>query len=347
MKEINHILQEYHTLVKASKAMVLALVVRVEGSSYRRIGARMLVSEDGRWIGGISGGCLEGDALKRARLAMAKQKATLVTYDTTDDDPYQIGVGLGCQGIIDVLLLPIQPSQPNPISLLEDCIQARRPHLVMTQVSASSPDLLGRTWCLTSAEDMPFDELRYEAGLVFSQQKSTQIQYQGDTFLLEYLPPAIHLVVQGGNYDVYPMLRLAKELGWKVTLLCVPEKIQAQAFQWADAVLTRQAEVPIDDWTVTVLMNHDYAHDLAALQRYAATSVGYIGMLGPRKRTQRMFDENPNLQKNEPRIFSPVGLDIGATSPEEIALSILAEIKMYFSGRNAQSLRERKKPIYD
>ena len=109
MKEIKSILKAYQNLDHSTTRAALATVVRVEGSSYRRTGARMLVMDDGTWVGGISGGCLEGDALKRARLAIAKTQASLVTYDTTEDDAHQIGVGLGCNGIIDVLLAPIEP----------------------------------------------------------------------------------------------------------------------------------------------------------------------------------------------------------------------------------------------
>ncbi|MHC4379355.1 MAG: XdhC family protein, partial [Planctomycetota bacterium] len=102
MKEIKSIIKTYDELDRNQK-LALATVVRVEGSSYRRAGARMLVMEDGNWIGGISGGCLEGDALRKAQLAMFQDKPSLVTYDTMDDDAQSIGVALGCNGIIDVL----------------------------------------------------------------------------------------------------------------------------------------------------------------------------------------------------------------------------------------------------
>ena len=108
MKEIKAIIHAYDLLDKNTTRAALATVVRVEGSSYRRTGARMLVTDDGVWVGGISGGCLEGDALKRARLAISKAESSLVTYDTTEDDAYQIGVGLGCNGVIDILFTPLQ-----------------------------------------------------------------------------------------------------------------------------------------------------------------------------------------------------------------------------------------------
>src|SRR5450432_1799603 len=127
MKEIKAIIKAYDTIETSTTNAALATVVRVEGSSYRRTGARMLVMDDGVWVGGISGGCLEGDALKRARLAIAKSEPSLVTYDTTEDDAYQIGVGLGCNGIIDVLFTPLQfQNKSNPVEVLKSCIAANR-----------------------------------------------------------------------------------------------------------------------------------------------------------------------------------------------------------------------------
>jgi xanthine/CO dehydrogenase XdhC/CoxF family maturation factor len=138
MKEIKQITEAYQNIDFSKTKAALATVVRVEGSSYRRTGARMLVLESGEWIGGISGGCLEGDALKKARLAMTQNKATLITYDTTDDDPYQIGVGLGCNGIIDVLITPLDSQNSNNAVLqLQSCIDQRTPNLVVTVTGIS------------------------------------------------------------------------------------------------------------------------------------------------------------------------------------------------------------------
>src|SRR5471030_2180222 len=136
MKEIKAIISAYQKLDKSSVHAALATVVRVEGSSYRRTGARMLVTDDGVWVVGISGGCLEGDALKRARLAIAKSASSLITYDTTEDDAYQIGVGLGCNGIIDVLFTPLQfEDRSNPVEVLKTCIAANRETHILINVT--------------------------------------------------------------------------------------------------------------------------------------------------------------------------------------------------------------------
>src|SRR4051812_11904494 len=134
MKEIKAIISAYDAINSSGTRAALATVVRVEGSSYRRTGARMLVLDNGTWIGGISGGCLEGDALKRARIAINNDHPTLITYDTTDNDPHQIGVGLGCNGIIDVLFTPLDRSDPNnPVEVLKRCTHSNREtHVLLT-----------------------------------------------------------------------------------------------------------------------------------------------------------------------------------------------------------------------
>src|ERR1700744_6517091 len=118
MKEIIDIVTAYEQAVEQGKKTALATVVLVEGSAYRRAGARMLITEDGQLTGAISGGCLEGDALRKARMVILQQEPLLVTYDTMDDDDAKLGVGLGCNGIIHILIEPIHDMQSNPIMLL-------------------------------------------------------------------------------------------------------------------------------------------------------------------------------------------------------------------------------------
>src|SRR5215471_11696590 len=132
MKEIQSILNAYKQIDFTNTSAALATVVRVEGSSYRRTGARMLVLDNGTYLGGISGGCLEGDALRRAQKAIASDRPSLVTYDTTRDDEHQIGVGLGCNGIIDVLFTPLNAREENAVTILSRLPETRVPRLVVS-----------------------------------------------------------------------------------------------------------------------------------------------------------------------------------------------------------------------
>ncbi|MFN3488576.1 MAG: XdhC family protein [Emticicia sp.] len=369
MKEIKQITEAYQNIDFSKTKAALATVVRVEGSSYRRTGARMLVLESGEWIGGISGGCLEGDALKKARLAMSQNKATLITYDTTDDDPYQIGVGLGCNGIIDVLITPLAPENPNnAVRQLQSCIDQRTPNLVVTVTSISKAHLdisLGEVFRFDN--DAHFDEifpidalkenLKIEIKEALNATKSVSKEYILEngtklTLFLEVIPPAIQLYVFGSNYDIYPMLKVAKELGWRVICICNPAKMHASLFELADDVVPKDYQPKIDVFTAAISMCHDYETDYRNLQMLLKTDIKYIGLLGPKKRTIKMYDRMTEegitiLPEQEERIYSPVGLDIGAATPEEIALSVCAEIRAFFSGRDGNRLKFRPKPIYE
>ncbi|MFC0182861.1 XdhC and CoxI family protein [Pseudarcicella hirudinis] len=369
MKEIKSIIEAYQKIDFSNNKAALATVVRVEGSSYRRAGARMLVSDSGEWIGGISGGCLEGDALKKARLAMINGKASLVTYDTRDDDPYQIGVGLGCNGIIDVLLNPLDVENPNnAVSILKDCQNSRTPNTILTVTSLKGevPGVsLGDSFHFNNeqglSEIFTEDELKNPLLAEIRHCQSTGKSQIRDftlsdgtqlSIFIEIILPQIHLILFGGNYDIYPFVRLAREVGWKVSVVCNPLKVHRMLFELADAVLPKDASIETDDYTVAVLMAHDYETDLRNLKYLLKGNIPYIGMLGPRKRTDKMFaalaeENNPVKEEDEERIFSPVGLDIGASTPEEIAISIIAEIRMHFANREGGRLKYRNKPIYE
>ena len=369
MKEIKQITEAYQTIDFSQTKAALATVVRVVGSSYRRTGARMLVMESGEWIGGISGGCLEGDALKKARLAMSQNKATLITYDTTDNDPYQIGVGLGCNGIIDVLITPLKPdNSDNAVRQLQSCIDQRTPNLIVTTTSLSKEQTninLGDVFRYDNEkhfdEIFPLSELKEDLLKEIQDSLATTKSVSKDYILqngvkislfLEVIPPAIQLYIFGSNYDIYPMVKVAKELGWRVICVCNPAKMHASLFELADEVVPKDHKPTTDAFTAAISMCHDYETDYRNLQMLLKTNISYIGLLGPKKRTikmyNRMSEESIILTNDqESRIYSPVGLDIGAATPEEIALSVCAEIRATFSGREGSRLKLRKKPIYE
>lgn len=368
MKEIRTIVKAYDTIDFTTTKAVLATVARVEGSSYRRTGARMLVLDDGTYLGGISGGCLEGDALRRARKALVLGKPSIVTYDTTQEDSHQIGVGLGCNGIIDVLFTPLNTTDDqNPVKLLSGLTNKRAPSIVVTITESKDRlNVLGKALLyenddhfLTSfVVDNIKTEVLSDIKDCLSRQKSKTILYEDENncikAFIEVILPVTHLVIYGSNADIYPQVRIARELGWDATVVTNVSKAEKSLFTLATRVISNNvAEEPVmDSYTAVLLMAHDYKTDFRNLQKALRTSASYIGLLGPRKRTDKMFvkmleEGTPVSDTDLQRIFSPAGLDIGADTPEEIALSIAAEIRCHFAGRKGMSLRLREGNIYE
>ncbi|HTE02254.1 MAG TPA: XdhC family protein [Mucilaginibacter sp.] len=368
MKEIKAIIKAYEEADKMAIKLALATVVRVEGSSYRRTGARMLVMDNGVWIGGISGGCLEGDALKRSRLAIQNSQSTLITYDTTEDDPYQIGVGLGCNGVIDVLFTPLDiNNKSNPVEVLKACVKANRDTHVLVTITAVS----GKWQSIKAGEVTRYDGL---SSLEIFEDASDQLQHaiseqlstghsaphefelagsrKLETFI-EILPPEINMILMGHQYDVYPLSRLIKEMGWRLTIVAELQKINTHIIAIADEIVAPAnfIDLFVDEHTAIILMAHDYKTDKYNLPKALATSASYIGMLGPRTRSEKISRELANegyviSSPDMERVHAPVGLDIGAVTPEEIALSLIAEVKASLSGRDGAFLRLRQSAIH-
>ncbi len=376
MKEIKAIINAYDAIGTSTTKAALATVVRVEGSSYRRTGARMLVMDNGIWVGGISGGCLEGDALKRARLAIEKSVSTLITYDTTEDDPYQIGVGLGCNGVIDVLFTPLDfKDKINPVEILKSCLAANRQTHVLLTITGLKDGKITNGWekiktgdviKYTGSESLQYlgndlIEKRFINAITkqLTENKSAPKNFlleDGSTIetFIEILPPEINMVIMGHQYDVYPFSRLFKEIGWRVTIVANPQKLNTKITAVADEVVApeRFADLLVDDHTVIILMSHDYKTDKYNLPKAMATATPYIGMLGPRVRSQKIWRELAEEGKavsaeNLLRIYAPVGLDIGAVTPEEIALSLAAEVRAVLSNRDGGYLRLRENSIHE
>lgn len=357
MKEINAIVAAYAALDPAQQRCALATVVRVEGSSYRRIGARMLVVDDGQWVGGISGGCLEGDALRRARLAIHQGRPVRMVYDTTEDDPYQLGVNLGCNGVIEVLFTPIDPSDPqNPIACLQALRDTRQPEILFTVLDtppAATP-AMGSAFAIggSSWESLPTglqEALPVSAAQALECRKSQQLHLDGWRLLVEFIAPPIHLAIFGGNYDVVSLARLAQELGWLVTIIGPVTKLPKVLFELAHQVLDKGSIPLLDASTAVVLMTHDYPTDLQILTKLAAHWPAYLGILGPRQRAERLLAALAEQAIYPPpaQLFAPIGLDLGALSPEEISLAIAAEVQAYFAGKEPVFLRTKPGVIHD
>lgn len=355
-----------------NRKAVLATVVKVQGSSYRNPGARMLILDNGRWVGSVSGGCLEGDVMRKSRQVMQSKKPMLVTYDTMDDDNNTLGVGLGCNGIIDVLIEPLDVSQSsNPIYLFKKLLTYEDLSAIAV-VYEAGPDCGIRVGerllispegeiCIDHCGEMLQSLVQKDLMACLENKKSSVKSYSLEgtpvEILFEVVEPSIELIIFGAGFDAQPVVEMAKMLGWRVSVSdeCIAHMAPAN-FPDADRMLTCKRDtvstnVKIGAYSALVLMSHDFHYDLAVLKQILPSSAPYIGILGPRKRSDKLFSalekEGIRLDSaNMARIHTPIGLDIGAESPEEIAMSILTEVLSKFTGRSAGFLKYHQGPIH-
>ncbi len=366
MREIKSILSLFDSGSLSEEKAAIAQVVRVEESSYRREGARMIVFESGVFEGGISGGCLEGDALKRSQMAILKGSPSVVTYDTSKEK--EIGVGLGCNGLIEVLITPINEN-PSAIEMLRKCVADRRHHCIatITGLKGVYESLeVGNSFYynadagkIESCEHAGFERFASaQAANVLEKQKSNTCDFlegeQEIRVFIEYVPPQYHLAVYGDNYDVYPILELAEVMDWEVSLVGNIQKLDKKKLRSVKALYPKDMEArpKIDDRTAILLMAHDFKTDIANLEFLIKTAASYIGSLGPKKRFVKMenaLKERGVLLSDADlnRIYAPCGLEIGANTPEEIAASIFSEILSVFSGNTGGMLRYKQGPIHE
>lgn len=330
----------------------------------------MLITEDGELTGAISGGCLEGDALRKARLVMTQHKPMLVTYDTMDDDDAKFGVGLGCNGIIHILIEPLFAEKPGcPINLFKTFLNRREAVVLVTLFSLENRHAMQPGTCLLIQKDesvigvgTPFDfeEILVADGVeVLGSGKSTIKAYQAGiayTAFIEFMPPNISLLIVGAGNDAIPVMEYAAILGWDITLIDGRANYAVETrFPKVNRIIVAKPEqaltdVVFDERTVVILMTHNFNYDKAMLQQLLPLNLVYIAALGPRKRLERMLTEiavdgmeiNSQWLKN---IYGPAGLDIGSENADEIALSIIAEIKAVLQGRVGTSLRYKASEV--
>ena len=331
MKDLSAILGEL--LATPAQPGVLATLVNVEGSSYRRPGARLLVQPDGQRIGSISGGCLEEDVIGRALKVQQTGQPDVVVYDTTSENDLVWGVGLGCHGVVRVLLEKVAAPPPWATAMAQNFLRRRATALAITH-GGDEP----ATW-------------------------GTRLAAPGDCadperLFLNVVAPPTALVIFGAGDDAQPLARLANELGWHVTIADPrPAFVSAERFPTAHARVTGRAEELVQKTspgsdTLAVVMTHHYVHDVPLLRELLARPLAYLGLLGPRKRAEKIFGDLENAgaiisAEQRARLHAPVGLDLGADGPEQVALSIIAEMQAVLAGRSARPLRERTRPIHE
>ena len=322
MKELILVIKQVKELQKAGLKFVLATVVRVDGSAYRRPGARMLISEDGNWWGGISGGCLEGDILKKAQLALYSQSYKTIIYDTREEDPFALGIGLGCQGVIEIHINPIQEEINQLVAALETHIQGNEAHTLSISYATNF--------------NLTFEEAR----------ESHASSWVEQTFR-EYLPAPMTVWVFGNQFDSQSFIQQANTLSWRVNWVGILPKMSSNLS--VQSRFSYEENWPIQATDYVVMMTHDLEKDVKILEKLLDSTIqpSYVGILGPKKRLEKLQNHFKQDLVTQLPISTPIGLDIGAEGPEEIAISILAEILSTKNNRNGQRLHFRDRAIHD
>ncbi|WP_137290560.1 XdhC family protein [Natronorubrum halophilum] len=353
--------------IERDGGQAVATVVNVDGSAYRRPGAKMVLGEDGPAYGGITAGCLEGPLRGVAREVVAENVPRVVTFDLTGDEDGW-GLGLGCEGIVDVLVEPVDETWREPVA----AFHRGESRALVTAVDGTdsvptgartvvSPD--GSTAESADRATIPHPvlepiETAVHARIEDGGSSSHAVETAAGTveLFVDGITPATRLLLFGGQPDVRPVTRLARDVGLHTTVATARgAQADESAFPRADRVVaTHPTDLDglVDERTAVVLMSHNFLDDRLALETLLDTQAPFIGLMGPRERFQRLRGELEEdgvtlAEADRERIASPVGLDLGGGEPVEIALSIVSEVVAASNGKRGGRLRNKQGPIHD
>jgi xanthine dehydrogenase accessory factor len=353
-------------------SVVLVTVVRVTGSSYGGVGARMVVRTDGSTVGLVSGGCLESDLAEHARRVHANGRAEIVTYDTRDDDDAPWGLGLGCNGLIEVLLEPLPPSGARDVAeIIDQALGGDAPSVIATVIRAPGSEpglptvgshaLLGNTDIQTIGEwgtgPVLADATQHVDEALAAGRRGLVREFGTIEVAFEVVMPAVRFIVCGTGPDAAPVARFASQLGWDVTVVDHRPLTNAHTARFPGARVVECADalqladvVPLTARSAAVVMSHNFPRDRDYVQALLTGKVAYLGVLGPRARTERMLSEFASRGATLPaigeRFFAPVGLDLGGEGPDAIALAIISQVSAVTSDRAGGHLRDRRAPLH-
>lgn len=344
------LVRDFRELQARGAAFVLATVVETEGSTYRKAGTQMLISANAELRGLLSGGCLEVDLVEHAREVLATGAAKLASYDMRGEDELLFGLGSGCEGAMQVLLQRVGPDEAwQPLSRIAECVERREQNAIAMIVDGAGA---GRGWWeaggnAPSPEPSAVRAARANTDSVRGPQLvSCQIASADARVLVLPLTPPPALLILGGGADVVPLARIAISLGLAVTVsdhrpaFAVPARFphcQVRCIAPSDL----NATLNLGQFGAAVVMSHYLPADLEYLRALAASSVAYVGLLGPEARRERLLGELGAAAAGfHGRLRAPVGLDIGARTPEAIALAVIAEIHAWLAGRSGRPYSE-------
>lgn len=340
------LLKAFESWRAAGHDLVLATVYETQGSTYSKAGAHMLIEAGGNFRGMLSGGCLEGDLAERAAQVLASNEAQGVTYDLTSSDEELWGMGVGCEGIMRIFLQPLRADGGYaPFAGIAETFAGDDAGAVAMVIESAHPSLRPGGSCLAAGTRRHAHGMAAEHTEVLdeglrecvsgrrSSLRSIDVDGHACSVLFAYLQPPPRVLILGGGLDAEPVVRLAAELGWRITLQDHrPAYIARGDFERAEQVLQVPARdlaatVDLDRFDAVIVMSHHLQTDREYLRQLAAASIDYIGLLGPVDRRRRLLMELGEAgERLDGRVHGPAGLDIGGRGPASIALSIVAEM---------------------
>ena len=362
-QETSHIVGRIAELAATGQRAAMATVVRINGSAYRRPGAKLLVEESGATRGGVSGGCLEADVREMAMTVMREGVPRLRHYETGDDDRTVWGLGLGCNGSVDIFVQPVTSEDALDVAgHVRTLLAGDAPFAVSTLVrgpaAARGRMLVAGEGSLAGSTGTPGLDReiarRADALLAAGESKlygieSTGVDTQSTGVFTEIHVPPPRLVICGAGDDAISLSAYASQVGFRVTVIDHrPAYLSRERFPDAERIDRRPADglegLPLGPRTYLVVMTHSFAHDREWVRRLLRTDAPYIGLLGPRARTDEILEQIDAMGTD--RLFAPVGLDLGADGPEQVAVSILAELLAVRAASAPRHLREKDGVIH-
>lgn len=327
----NHTQQLLNTWFKQCDELdwVLATIIATEGSSYRKPGAMMMINSMGQYYGLLSGGCLESDIMRQSRQCWLSKKNRIIQYDMREEEDIAWQLGIGCGGLVRILLQPVDASNDYlKLKILHQRINENKACKYIQQISEATPD--NNVFELNTNADTNIETKITENNIIEEQ-----------TFE-HIIKPSLKLAVFGGGIDAIPVVNIAANLGWHVTV-ADPRAGYARAVQFSSAksiVKTPLEDILehiwLNDIDAIVIMTHNVTLDAQALALAQQSSAKYVGMLGPKHRTERVIKEiDVHVTK---ALANPIGLRLGGELPESIALSILSEIHAFIEDADGQSI---------
>ncbi len=355
-RDLPALIPAFRDLRARNDPLVLCTIVETAGSTYRKAGARMLIDGEGHYYGVLGGGCFEGDLVERARAVIADREPAMVEYDMRGDEDLVWGLGLGCEGLVRMLLQPLLPENGyQPLAFLADAVAVFRPVVLATGFTGEAT---GKSLASdeTGMTDLGLPPSRYPAlaeecvRAAASGRPGLTELVDGSRVFIDIVPRQHHLLILGAGPDAVPMARTAVELHWRVTVADHREQNPGAAhFPGSVRQVRTEPEkladaVSLETVSATLVMSHNFHADVGYLRSLVTTPPAYIGLLGPTARRVKLLDSLDDAGRTalKDRIRGPVGLDIGGDSPASIALAAIAEIHAVLEGADAAPLDLRR-----